>query len=162
MPAWLLKLPWKWIGLGLAVLAAIGAIVWGAKASLDDARNSGLKQGRAEVQAKWDAEKAGRAQARAELSAALSEAFNGLDGTLQGTIRTLHANGQTIRVQVEKEMAGDPRYQSADCSLTDGVRAQIDAARSLSGPAAAAAVLSGGVPTSGAAVRLELGQPGQR
>lgn len=158
----LAALPWKWIALGIAALAAIGAIVLGAKGALDNARTSGLKQGRAEIQARWDAEKAGAANARAELTSALGEAFTGLDGSLQRTIEKVSSDGQTIRVKVQQEMAGDPRYASADCSISDGVRAQVDAARRLSGPAPVASGGSDSVSPSGAIVRFELGPSGQR
>lgn len=159
------KTHWRWLAAGaglIALLLAAAGLVIAVRGMIGDARDSGLKQGRAEVQARWNAEVAGRALARAELSTVLAEAFNGLDGSLQRTLTKVSSDGQTIRVHLEKEMAHDPRYSSADCSLGDGVRDQINAARRLSGPAAAATVHSGGVPSSGAAVRLDIGGAGQR
>lgn len=150
--------PWKIIalvGAGVALFFVMGV-------TLHRAKQDGLAQGRAEVRAEWDAEKAGRAKARAELGEALAEAFNGLDGTLQAAVGRITADGRTIRVQVEQELKNDPRYSSAECSLTDGVREQIDAARRLSGTSAPATLRSGGVPASGAAVRLEFGDAGAR
>lgn len=142
----------------LALIGLIGGTIWKVGAMMDDARAAG----RAEVQAKWSAEKAGRAAASAELSAALAQAFNGLDGALQNTVRTIAWKGQDITVRVKKDLDNDPRYRSDACNLTDGVRREIDTARGLSGPARSAAVRDGGVPASGAAVRLELGDTGPR
>lgn len=151
--------PWKWIGLGIGTLALLAGIFFGVKAALDGAYGRGEKAGQDAVQARWNAETAGRAQARAELSAALAEAFGGLDTTLQQTVSAIGTRGQEINLRLTKEMADDPRYQSADCSLTPGVLDQVNAARGLSGPAAPARVGDGGVPSSGAAVRLDLGAP---
>lgn len=159
MLAILTRLPWRWIGLAVAALAAIGAIVFGAKGALDDARQSGLKQGRSEIQAQWDAEKAGRAEAAAELTNALVERLTGIDGRLQAIGAKLNERARVIREVVLKEMANDPRYSSADCSLSDGVRQQVDAARGLSNPAAAPASDPASLPSSGAAVRIDFGAP---
>lgn len=144
------------IGLGAAL--ALAALVWGAHALYQDIKQSG----RDEVQAQWEAEKAGRALASAELSAALTQAFSGLDSSLQGAIKTISYKGRDITIRVKKEMDDDPRYSSVECELTDGVLGQVNAARSLSHPAAPSGVRDGGVPTSGAAVRFELGSTGDR
>lgn len=139
-----------WAGLG--ALAVLAALVWGAHALYQDIKQSG----RDEVQAQWEAEKAGRALASAELSAALTQAFSGLDSSLQGAIKTISYKGRDITIRVKKELDNDPRYTSDVCSITPGVFEQINAARSLSNPAAASGVRDGGVPTSGAAVRLDI------
>lgn len=159
---WLKTLPWKWIGLGLGVLLIVVAITIGVKAALDDAYERGEKSGKAEIQARWNAETAGRATARAELSSALVEGFHGLGLSFRDLATQINKSGDTILVQAGKEMANDPRYLSADCSLTDSVRAQVDAARGLSRSTTAAAGGSGSVSASGAVVRLDLGEPGQR
>lgn len=151
-------LPWKIIGLSIVALIAIAAIIFGVNRALENAKQSG----RDEIQAKWDAEKRGAAEENVKLTTALSAAFNGLDGTLQNTIRTLHVSGQTITVRVKKELDNDPRYSDPGCSLTDGVRSEVNAARDLSNPAAPAPVRSGSVSSSGAAVRFEFGDAGSR
>lgn len=138
------------IGLGAAL--ALAALVWGAHALYQDIKQSG----RDEVQAQWEAEKAGRALASAELSSALTQAFSGLDSSLQGAIKTISYKGRDITIRVKKELDNDPRYSAPECELTPGVLEQINAARSLSNPAAASGVRDGGVPTSGAAVRLDI------
>lgn len=150
-PRWLLIL-----GATILLLGAIAAVIAGVNHMLDNAKQAG----REEVQSDWNAEKAGRAQASAELSAVLAEAFNGLDGTLQDTIRNISVEGQDITIRVKKEMNNDPRYTAAECALTDSVRREINAARGLSRPTAPTPVHSVPVSDSGAAVRFELGDAG--
>ncbi len=150
--------PYRWIAAGVGVLLLVGGIVWGVNHALDNARDAG----RAEVQAKWNAEKAGAAKARAELSEALAEAFHGLDSSLQQTVRTISYKGRDITVRVQKEIDNDPRYRSAECSLTGGVQDAINTARRLSTDTPATAVRGGAMPTGGAAVRLEFGVAGER
>lgn len=150
--------PYKWIAAGVGVLLLVGGIVFGVNHALDQAR----KAGRAEVQAKWNAEKAGAAKARAELSEALAEAFHGLDSSLQHTVRTISYEGRDITVRVQKEIDNDPRYRSAECSLTGGVQDGVNAARRLSADSPTATVRGGAVPTGGAAVRLEFRGAGER
>lgn len=152
----------RWLVGGAVGLLALAGIAWAVVAGVNHMLDQARAAGRAEVQAEWNAEKAGAATARAELSTALASAFTRLDWSLQGAVAKISADGRSIRVTVAKEMANEPRYTSADCALTDGVRAQVDAARRLSGPSGAATVHSGGLPTSGAAVRLDLGGPGDR
>lgn len=150
--------PWKIIGLSIAALFAIGFIIFGVNRALESAKQSG----RDEIQAMWEAEKSGAAQENTKLLAALQQTFSGLDGTLQNTIRTLHVSGQTITVRVKKELDNDPRYSDPRCDISDGVRSEINAARDLSNAAPPSGVRSGGVPSSGAAVRFELGDAGSR
>lgn len=139
-----------WAGLG--ALAVLAALVWGAHALYDDIKQSG----RDEVQAQWEAEKVGRALASAELSSALTQAFSGLDSSLQGAIKTISYKGRDITIRVKKELDNDPRYTSAACELTPGVLEQLNAARSVSHASTPTGVSDGGVPTSGAAVRLDI------
>lgn len=129
-------LPWKWIGLAVAALGAIAAIIFGINHMLARAKQAG----RDEVRAEWNAEKAGRAQASAELTAALGESFNHLDRTLQKTVSLAAEQGQTIRTRVSQELKDDPRYSSAECALSDSVREAVNAARRLSADPAAAAI----------------------
>lgn len=156
--AWLAKN--RWLVGGVAGVLILAGLVWAIVAGVNRMLDNARADGRAEVMAEWNADKAGRATARAELSAALAQAFHGLDGSLQGAIAKISSDGRDIRIRVDKEMTGDPRYYSADCSIGDGVRQQIDAARGLSRSAAPTRVRDGGVPASGAAVRLDLGEPG--
>lgn len=155
MPA-ILRTRWPYIVLG--ALALIVALVMGVNHALSSAKQAG----RDEVQAKWEAEKAGAATARAELSAALAQAFNGLDGSLQQAVRTLHARGADITVRVRKDLDNDPRYSSAACALSDRVLGEVNAARDLSRSPTPSGVTGAAVPTSGAAVRLEFGGAGPR
>lgn len=150
--------PWKIIAIAGAGVLLFALMGW----TLHRAKADGIAQGRAEIQRQWSAEKAGRANARAELSAALTQAFHGLDGTLQATVGKITADGRTIRVQVEQELKNDPRYTAAECSLSDRLRDEINAARGLSRPPGAADVRSVPVPAGGAAVRLEFGDAGPR
>ena len=147
----LIKLnPWKALGILIALLSAVAAIVAGCNIALSRAKQAG----RDEVKAQWNAEKAGAAQASAAMTAALSEVFGKRDADLQTALAGLRATGQDINLTIEKETTNDPRYRSTDCSVTDGVLRGINTARSLSGSAPAA---SGG----GAALPLGPATGGQ-
>lgn len=154
-PRWLLL-----IGALVALAGSVTALVMGFNHLVSSARESGLKQGRSEIQSKWNAEKAGREQARAELSEAMSEAITGFGDNMRRSVDVIYGKSRDINVRLKQEISNDPRYHSVECSLTPGVRDQINAARSLSKPAAPTGVHDGGVPTSGAAVRLDFGSPG--
>lgn len=144
--------------IGLAGVLALAALTWGAHKLYQDVKQSG----RDEIQARWDAEKAGAEKARADLSDALTEAFAGLDGSLQSFAKTITVKGQQITVRVKKEMDNDPRYSSDECSVDGRVLDSINAARSLSHPATASGSNSNAVPTGGYPVRVELGDTGTR
>jgi hypothetical protein len=140
LPSWL---TWKLGGYVLGTLGALAALVWAVNTLLAHERQAG----RDEVQAQWNAEKAGRAQAAAELTSTLSTSLSVLDKHVTDALASNNAKGQAISVNIAKEAQNDPRYVSADCSLTNGVRDQINAARSLSGPAGPVTVYPVPVPT---------------
>lgn len=139
MPPWL---TWKLGGYVLGALGALAALVLAVNALLAHERQAG----RDEIQARWNAERAGRAQASAELTSGLSTALSVLDRHVTDGIAANAAKGQAISVNIAKEAQNEPRYTSADCALTGGVRDQINAARDLSGPAAAVTVHRSPVP----------------
>lgn len=138
--------------IGLGATLALAALVWGAHALYQDIKQSG----RDEVQAQWEAEKAGRALASAELSSALAQAFSGLDSSLQGAIKTISYKGRDITIRVKKELDNDPRYTAPECELTPGVLEQLNAARSLSHASTPTSGDSDSVPTGSYPVRLDL------
>jgi hypothetical protein len=150
------SLPWKWIGLAVAALVAIATIVTGVNIALSRAKQAGKD----EVQAQWNAEKAGRAQASADLTAALSDSLGALDTSLQGALASTAAQGRTITNTIQKETIREPRYISADCSVTPGVFDQINAARGLSAPAPAASGSERGMPVSESADEPNSGSSG--
>lgn len=65
IPLALKTLPWKWIGIGLAALAVVGAIWWQVDSYGDDRE----KAGEAKVQQKWDKDIAERQAAYTALQA---------------------------------------------------------------------------------------------
>lgn len=152
------SLPWRWIGIGFAGLALIVAAVFGVRSILNQAR----KDGAAEVTARWEAEKRGAAEESAKLTAELTEALGGIDGKLQTVIAKIHEQGRVIKIETIKEIESDPRYSSDDCSVTDGVLRNINAARGLSGNPASSGVSGKPVPTGNAVVRFQLGDTGSR
>lgn len=65
LPVALKTLPWKWLGIGAAVLAVVG-VAWWRIDSYGDARE---KTGREAVQAEWDKDILARAEIFAEMQA---------------------------------------------------------------------------------------------
>lgn len=145
----LTKLPWKWIGLAVAALSAIAAIIAGANYALAQAKQAG----RDEIQARWNAEKAGAALAAGQLTNALTDQLSVLDSALQAALAAKGQQGASITERVEKEIIREPRYTSADCAITDGVWREINAARGLSNASPSAGGSGAGLPT---------GQPAQQ
>lgn len=113
------------VGIGVAL-----ALVFGVRSILRDARNAG----RAEIREQWNADKAARAEQSAQMTAGLVVAFNGMDRSLNNTVDRIFADGRNITINLDAEIKSDARYSSPGCSLTDGVFAQLNAARSLSPP----------------------------
>lgn len=117
------------IGALVALLGAITALILAVHHY-----NESLRQdGRNEVQAKWDREKAVRATALAEFQVALGAALQPRFDALAQAIGSIDAKAATVNVALPKALAADPRYTSKDCGLTDPVRDQVNAARASSG-----------------------------
>ena len=107
--------------------------------------------GRAQIKAQWDAANVKQQQSLAAVQTSLQGVSQAIDGHLQAGVAGATSAGQAINVNIQRETANAPRYSNPDCSLTDGMRAQINAARQLSAPAADDQGTSGAMPPSAAA-----------
>lgn len=116
------------LGVILALLAVVAAIIWGINAWLDSIRESG----RNEVRAEWAAEKAGMAQAQATFQTSLTAALTPQFDRLAAKIGTIDTEAAQINVRLPQAIAAAPRYADPNCSLTPSVLAEVNAARSLS------------------------------
>lgn len=158
MPLTLKALPWKWIGLAVAALAAIATIIAGVNHALSQAKQAG----RDEIKAQWQLERTARAQASAALTNALADQLSVLDSALQAALAQQAQQAQVITNRIEKETIREPRYTSPDCSVSGGMLEDINAARRLSHPAPAAASAGAGVPARPAGAGPDSGGAGTR
>lgn len=132
---------WAWfkgLSIGAKLGVAIGAIValvlaFTLLVRTVSARDERLKQaGRDEVQASWNAEKAGRQQAKAEFQTALTAALSPQFDQLASRIGAINTKGADINVRLPQAIAAAPRYSDPNCNLTAPVLDQVNAARALS------------------------------
>lgn len=120
------------LGVGLAALLSL-VLAFTLLVRTVSARDERLKQaGRDEVQASWNAEKAGRQQARADFQTALSAALSPQFDQLASRISGINTKGADISVRLPQAIAAAPRYVDPNCSLTAPVLDQVNAARALS------------------------------
>jgi hypothetical protein len=115
------------IGVIIALLAVIAAIILGVNAH-DNAVREG---GRNEIRAAWNAETAERQRVKAqfttELSALLGPRFDHLAELING----IETGAARINVELPRALAADPRYRDPNCNLTAPVLDQANAARRL-------------------------------
>ena len=136
MIAWFLALSTgRKIAVGLGVLIALIAAVAGLVLAVNAHDAAQRQAGRDEVQAKWNAEKATRAQALADFQVALGGALQPKFDALASTIAGIDATGSRLSVELPRAIAAAPRYADPNCGLTPDVMARINAARATSGNA---------------------------
>ena len=118
----------KKVGVLLALVGALAALVWGVNRWLDGIRESG----RNEVRAEWSAERAGRAQVKAQFEEAITAALQPQFDDLAARIGTIDTKAAEVNVRLPAAIAAAPRYRDPNCSLTAPVLDQVNAARGLS------------------------------
>lgn len=107
-----------------ALAALIGAYTW--------TDHRGYQRGYAAKNAEVIAA-ANRLRVQADrLNAALARTAAERDAALNDRLTTTQAASDRAQTIIIREAANDPRYRSAQCSLSVGVRAAIDDARGLS------------------------------
>lgn len=121
----------KWLIGAVALVSALGGLLWLGNHVLDNAREDGKLAERTVWQAKERAADLERSKVEAELRSDMDARFNNLV-TLAGRLSGTEAQ---INVKLPPMLAASPRYASTDCSLTPGVLEQLNNARALSGPA---------------------------
>lgn len=119
----------KWLAGGIALVVALGGLVWLAGQQLERARQGG----RDEISLKWEGERVARAQALLEFERSLDSSLRQRFEVLSAQLGSIDREGQEIRVQLPQAIAADPRYLDPQCALTDPVRDQVNRARGLSG-----------------------------
>jgi len=96
------------------------------------AREKAAKQaGRDEVQAQWNSEKAGRAQAAAQFQGAITASLQPQFDLLSSSLRRIDTEGAKIDIALPAAVAAEPRYRDPTCALTAPVLEQVNAARAL-------------------------------
>lgn len=121
----------KKLAIGAGVLIALVLAAWLLVRAVS-ARDERLKQaGRDEVQAAWNGERAGRAQARAEFQGAITASLQPQFDRLATALGTIDTSAAEINVRLPAAVAAEPRYRDPDCALTQPVLEQVNAARAL-------------------------------
>lgn len=127
--AWLAGLSiGKKIALGIALIGALAGLVWGVNRLFDSIR----EDGRNEIRAQWNVEKAARASIKTEFTSAINAALTPQFDALADRVGNIDRAGSSISLNLPRALAEAPRYASADCSLTKPVLDQINQARALS------------------------------
>ncbi len=143
--------------IGAGVVIALAALAWGAHALYNDIKQSG----RDEVQAQWDKAEAARQLQRAEMNADLTNAIGGIGDQLHTLVTGITGKQQRILTTVKLDMANDPRYTSASCSLTPSVLNSVNTARrGTADPSATVITDEGELSGFEPAVRIDLGSIG--
>lgn len=131
----------------LAAGAAIGALLIWHDLQVRAAR----AEGRAEIRAEWAADKAARAESAVQITRAIIATHDGINRSLTARDEQIVAQGRDITIKLEREMAGETRYRSAECRLGGGVLQEINRARGLSAGSAAGLIGDDGVSGGGVA-----------
>lgn len=120
----------KWLLGGIALVAALGGLVWLYGHQMDKARDAGVLAERTVWQAKEAAAAAATADLERDLQAQMTARF---DDLLTVVGRTKAAEAE-INVRLPQLLAAAPRYADPRCDLTPEVTEQLNAARSLTAP----------------------------
>lgn len=119
---------YKWLLGAIALVAALGGLVWLYGHQMDKARNDGMLAERTVWQAREQAATEARAAVEADLQRQMTARFDDLL-TIVGRTQAAQAE---IEVRLPDLLAASPRYTDEACALTPGVLDQLNAARALS------------------------------
>lgn len=117
----------KWLLGAVALVGALGGLVWLYGHQMDRARDDGATRERTI----WQAREKARADVQAEVERGLATRMGQRFDDLTATLLNVRGREAEINVRLPQAIAAAPRYRDPECALTTDVLEQLNAARAL-------------------------------